>query len=87
MSTIPLSKDEFIGKQVQITDASDPSVRSLSGVIIDETKHMFHIKTTNGMKRIAKKIAIFQFTTHGVAHRISGSTLCYRPEDRIKKTR
>jgi RNase P/RNase MRP subunit p29 len=87
MQNIPLSKDEFIGKQVSITDASDPSVQQISGIIIDETKHMFHIKTLGGMKRIAKQIATFQFNHRGTPHRISGSTLCYRPEDRIKKTR
>ena len=87
MHAIPLSKDELIGKQVSITDCRDPGFQHVTGIIIDETKHMFVIKTAQGMKHIAKDIATFQFEYQGIITQVRGSTLCYRPEDRIKKTR
>ena len=87
MQSIPLSKDEFIGKHVTITDCRDPTFHQVAGIIIDETKHTFLIKTSQKVKRIAKQIATFTLHQQGKEMHLKGSTICFRPEDRIKKTR
>jgi RNase P/RNase MRP subunit p29 len=87
MQSIPITKDEFIGRYVTITDCQDPTFHHVNGVIIDETQHTFLIQTPNKVKRIAKQIAIFSMHHEGNKQYVQGSTICFRPEDRIKKTR
>ena len=82
-----LLKDEFIGRNVTIRDCSDPVWRDVSGVVLDETKQMFLIQVGSKQKRIAKNIATFEFVERGETIRVEGERLCFRPEDRIKKTR
>ena len=84
---IHLSKDELIGKHVTITQCKDPTWVNKSGIIIDETKNTFLIERKNYTKRIAKKIATFEFTYHQKKIAVNGNQLTYRPEDRIKKAR
>ena len=82
-----LVKDEFIGKTVTIRDCTDPSWVDVSGVILDETKHTFLIKTGKKQKRIAKETATFEFDQGGKPVHINGIRITYRSEDRIKKAR
>jgi len=82
-----LVKDELIGLKVTIRECTDKTLENTSGVIIDETKNTFLIETKNGVKRIAKDIAKFEFEYEGRKILISGSRLKYRPEDRIKKAK
>lgn len=48
---------ELIGLDVLVTAASNPSHRGISGRIIDETKHMFVLETTRGVKRFPNSTA------------------------------
>jgi len=82
-----LVKDELIGRHVTITKCTDPKWVSKKGVILDETKNTFLIKTGKQHKKIAKKIATFAFEYEGNTVEINGLRLTYRPEDRIKKAR
>lgn len=52
--------------------------------MIDETMNTLVIRG-NGIKKIAKKDAIFKFNLDGIALKIEGKTLIGRPEDRVKK--
>jgi ribonuclease P protein subunit POP4 len=80
-------REELIGRKARIIACSDPSWITISGKIIDETKNTFLIEVNNKPKRIAKKIAIFEFSHQGRKTIVEGSRLIYRPEDRIKKAR
>ncbi len=82
-----LAKDEFIGQYVKIVECTDPNWKGQSGLIVDETKNTFLIKTDHGNKKIAKKTAIFEFKTDDEKIIIDGKKIAYRPEDRIKKVR
>ena len=82
-----LAKEEFIGQNVKIVDCTDPNWKGQSGLIVDETKNTFLIKTTHGNKKIAKKTAMFEFKTNDEKIIIDGKKIVYRPEDRIKKVR
>lgn len=84
-----LDKDELIGKTVRVKASVDPSLKNLTGKIVDETKNTFLIKDEEDykLKRIAKKIAVFEFKENNETVEINGSEIMYRPEDRIKKVR
>jgi len=82
-----LSKDELIGLHVKIKECNDPSWQGKTGVVVNETKNTFLIKIDEKTKKIAKKIAKFEFEIDGKKMILEGSNISYRPEDRIKKVR
>ena len=81
------TKEEFIGLPVLIKDCKDPEWIGKCGTVIDETKNTFLLSMRFGAKRIAKKIAKFEFNLNDNKFEINGSKINYRPEDRIKKAR
>ena len=87
MSNIPLIKDELIGQKVRISSCTDPTWVQISGIIVNETKNTFLIETKNKIKCIGKDIASFSFEKSGTVISVSGSSLRYRPEERVKKAR
>lgn len=78
-------KEEFIGLPILIKECKDKEWVGKYGKVIDETKNTFLISMNFGIKRIAKKIAIFEFEYSNEKFEINGSKITYRPEDRIKK--
>lgn len=82
-----LMRDELIGLPVKIISSQDPTWDKKEGVVVDETKNTFKIKIDDKEKRIAKKIAVFEFIYDNKKIRINGKDIIYRPEDRIKKIR
>jgi ribonuclease P protein subunit POP4 len=89
---------EFIGLQAEIIDSPDPSLRGVSGVIIDETMNTFKLEyqTLKSLKEIIvqKNKNRFKFTlpvsrdvsnSKPVKFELDGAILTKRPEDRIKK--
>ncbi|MEF8878908.1 MAG: ribonuclease P protein subunit [Candidatus Thermoplasmatota archaeon] len=88
MNKKTLAKGELIGRRVKIKNCDDPTWENRVGVIVDETKNTFLIENeeTNEVKRIAKKIASFEFKNNDdKTVVIDGQKIIYRPEDRIKK--
>ena len=71
---------EFIGEQVQILEAKNKIQKGLKGVIVDETKNTFIIKTANGNKRVLKQDLEFLIA----GKKIQGKKITKRLEDRIK---
>ena len=82
-----LAREELIGLHVTIKECKDSKWTGKSGIIIDETKNTFLIRIDNENKRIAKKIAKFEFENDEKKTILNGSKITYRPEDRIKKAR
>lgn len=89
MNKKTLAKGELIGRRVEIKKCDDPTWENSAGLIVDETKNTFLIRDeeTNENKRIAKKIASFEFKDNDKTVVIDGQKITYRPEDRIKKVR
>lgn len=77
-----ITQDELIGKDIEVVNARNPSLKGMKGRITDETKNSFVLKTKKGNKRIMKKDADFHFTKENIT--IKGENLAKRPEDRIK---
>jgi len=72
---------------VTIRECMDSKWIGKYGVIIDETKNTFLIRINGKNKKIAKKIAKFEFENDEKKTILNGSKITYRPEDRIKKAR
>ena len=87
MNKKTLARDELIGLPVKVNQCKDPSWTKRTGIIIDETKNTFLIRINNKNKRIAKKIATFEFKQKRKGIKLNGLKIAYKPEDRIKKTR
>jgi ribonuclease P protein subunit POP4 len=69
---------------VEVLDDSNPSNVKIRGKVVDETMKTLVIQSA-GMKRIAKKDAVFKFSLGGKAVKVEGQSLIGRPEDRVKK--
>jgi len=87
MKSIPLEKDELIGRFVQVKTCKDPTMKSMGGIIIDETKQMFLVESNGKQKWIAKQIATFLFPSQNKIEELNGSLIRFRPEERVKKAR
>ena len=77
----------FLEKRIKIINSSDLSKKDLQGIIVDETKNMFFIKTKNEniVKKIPKKECIFDIEINGENKIIDGKEICYNIAERIKK--
>lgn len=78
-----IASHELIGLHTQIVESSNTHVVGLSGKIIDETKFMFTLNTTNGIKRMAKNFNRWKFEFNGQEVELDGSRLVRRSYERI----
>jgi RNase P/RNase MRP subunit p29 len=77
-------QEEFIGRELQVKQAKNKSLEGLKGMIINETKKTFTIRTNNSEeKQIPKKECKFMIS----GSEINGSDIDFRPEERIKNRR
>jgi ribonuclease P protein subunit POP4 len=74
-------KREFIGMHTHVVRATDPRLENLRGDILDETKNLFVIETSCGVKKVPKRCATFDIK--GVT--VDGKQIAFRPEDRVRK--
>ncbi len=79
-------KKEFIGKNIEVIDAKNPSLLKLKGKIVDETKNTITIEKENGeTKKLVKNQVTIKTTIEGKIYIIEGEILQGRPEERLKK--
>jgi ribonuclease P protein subunit POP4 len=77
-------RHELIGLDVLVSGAANPLHRGLCGHIIDETKNLLIIETSNGVKRIPKMHSRFQLhLSSRELVEIDGSVMVLAPEKRI----
>jgi ribonuclease P protein subunit POP4 len=79
-----IAAHEFIGLKTEIIDSSNEELTGLKGKIIDETKSMFIIETTNGIKKIQKAHNKWKFVIQNQDIILFGESLCKRPSDRVR---
>jgi len=74
---------EFIGLNTQIAESNNSQIIGLNGTIINETKSMFALKTTRGVKLIPKSNSIWKFNLTNETILVDGSKIQKRPFDRL----
>jgi len=77
-------RHELTGLDVRVTNAQNQYLNGISGMVALETRNMVFIKTSEGVKKVAKKGVIFRFTLpSGRSVDVTGSVLVMAPEKRI----
>ena len=78
-------RHELIGLTIRVTEATDPSVKGIRGTVVDETKNMFKILSSEKTLMVPKEIATFRFNLpSGIRVDVDGERLVARPESRLK---
>ena len=75
---------EFIGLPIRVENSTDKNKAQISGTIIDETKNLFVVKTSKGVKKIPKKEAIFMISVGDQKVKVDGKKIVIKPEERTK---
>ena len=75
---------ETIGMQVIITESVNSELVDISGLIIDETKHMLKLNTKFGIKLIPKSICKFEIYKNNKTFCVNNSQLMKRPHERLE---
>lgn len=78
-----LMQHEFIGLNTEIATSSNPQFIGLNGTIINETKSMFTLKTSKGVKSIPKSNSVWSFNVNNNQLQLDGSKIQKRSFDRI----
>ena len=77
-------RHELIGLDVLVSGAANPLHKGISGHIIDETKNLLIIETSQGVKRVPKMQSRFRLHLPGSELvEIDGSVMVLAPEKRI----
>ncbi len=75
---------EFIGLNANVLQSTDSGRKNTSGIIIDETKNLFEIRTKNGDRLVPKKEAVFEFFVGDEKVVVDGKKIVVRPTERTK---
>jgi ribonuclease P protein subunit POP4 len=78
-----LKSHEMIGLKTEITHSTNQQIMGLNGIIVDETKNMFVLKTQKGMKRLPKVGNTWRFSLKNEQKEIEGASLSKRSFDRL----
>lgn len=79
-------RHEFIGLDVLVAGAQNPSHQGICGRIIDETRNLFAIRTKDGIKKLPKQGSTFRICLPDkTLVEIHGSALILAPEKRLKR--
>jgi ribonuclease P protein subunit POP4 len=84
------ARHELIGLEVEIASSPDPSYRGARGRVIDETRNTLVVSRIDSGRaiRVPKDGARFRFALpDGKNAEIDGSSIAFRPEDRVKRCR
>jgi len=78
-------RHELIGLTVKVTNANDPMIEGIRGVVVDETKNMLMISAKRRKFMIPKNVATFRFDLPGgIRVDVDGERLVAKPENRLK---
>lgn len=75
---------EFIGLNAVVEQSTDESRKGMQGMIIDETKNVFVIRTKRGDKKVPKSEAVFGVMLGDQKVLVDGKKITVRPFDRVK---
>lgn len=82
-----LKRHEFIGLNVRVAEAPNPSLIGIKGTVVDETRNLLIIKDEKKERKIPKEKTEIEIEVGNEKIVIKGKEIIGRPEDRIKRTR
>jgi ribonuclease P protein subunit POP4 len=85
-----VARHELIGLDVEIAHSPDPSYRGARGRVLDETRNTLVVGRLDSGRaiRVPKEGARFRFSLPGGRTAdVDGSSIAFRPEDRVKRCR
>jgi ribonuclease P protein subunit POP4 len=81
-----LPRHELIGLPVRVVEATNPALRGIAGIVVDETRQMIAVADGSRVRRVAKAVCVFRFTLpDGSEVQVPGRALVAPPERRISK--
>ncbi len=81
-----LPRHELIGLSVRVVEATNPALRGIAGIVVDETRQMIAVADGHRVRRVAKAACVFRFTLpDGSEVQVPGRALVAPPERRIAK--
>lgn len=78
---------EFIGLEVEVLHSTCGSLVGLKGKVVGETRNTITVEVGGAEKVVPKDTCELLFKEGSRTHKVSGSEIKFRPEDRIKKVR
>ena len=82
ITTENVTRHELIGLETSIVESSNSQIVGFHGKIIDETKSMFSIETSTGVKHMAKMDSMWKFNLNGVTSIVDGKIIAKRSYER-----
>jgi ribonuclease P protein subunit POP4 len=80
-----LIRHELIGLEVEVVGSTNKFHIGIKGLVVDETKNLLIIETSNGIKKIQKKGTNFMFIIpDGKKVKVDGIKILKKPEERVK---
>ena len=83
ITTENITRHELIGLETTILESNNSQVVGLHGKIIDETKSMFTIKTSTGVRHMSKVDSMWKFNLNGVSSIVDGKSIAKRSYERM----
>ena len=83
ITTENITRHELIGLETLITESTNSQVVGLHGKIIDETKSMFVIETSTGVKHMSKMDSMWKFNLNGITSIVVGKSIAKRSYERM----
>ncbi|MGC9058129.1 MAG: ribonuclease P protein component 1 [Candidatus Micrarchaeia archaeon] len=78
---------ELIGLKTKVVFSLARPYMGIEGIVVDETKNTFLIRSGNKERRVAKKNTIFEFILpNNESVRVNGNLLINLPENRLKRS-
>ena len=78
-----ITRHELIGLETSIVESDNSQAIGLHGKIIDETKSMFTIETSTGVKHMPKMNSMWKFNLNGVSSIVDGQSIAKRSFERM----
>jgi len=80
-------RHELIGLEVKVSASSNPYLKGISGIVVDETKNMLIVEGADGrVRKIPKSCCRFKFKISAdLIVEVDGKLLVGRPEERLTR--
>ena len=78
-----ITRHELIGLETSIVESNNSQAIGLHGKIIDETKSMFTIETSTGVKHMPKVNSTWKFDLNGISSTVDGKSIAKRSFERM----